>query len=134
MANNKRKERNQLSKKVDITKPLDVLEIEKLGTDDDPCFGKLHDLTEDACKRCGDSHICQIVFNGKTKAMRDDIESKNRFKDLELDKNEINTGEIKKFIKSKLSKGVISLKIVKQLQNKFGIEKQEARKLVKKYK
>lgn len=133
MAKN-RKSRDKVRKKVDITKPLQPIDILKFGTDDDPCFGKYHDLTEDECKRCGDSSICSIVCNQVTIGLREEQESTKRFKDLELVKGKDDNKEIKKFIKDKTKKGVSALKITKQLVSKFSLDKSDAKKLVKKYK
>lgn len=134
MAKKERKSRKKISKKVDITKPILPIDILKFGTDEDPCFGKLHDLTEDACKRCGDSTLCAIVCDQVTKGLRQEAESNNRFKDLEIDKPNVDEKEIKKFIKTKLKEGTISLVITKKVVQKYKLTKEEAKKLVRKYK
>lgn len=136
MAKEKRKSRKELTKKIDITQPILPIDITKFGTEDDPCFGKLHDLTEDACKRCGDSTICSIVMNQDTKRLREEEESNNRFKDLEIDAPvkpvpQFTKKEINKFIKGKLKEGTIRLVLVKKLVTKFGITKEEAKELIK---
>lgn len=129
-----RKARKKLSKKVDITRPIQSFDIDKLGTDEDPCFGKLHDLTADECKRCGDCTICQIVFNQGTLLDRAKEEKEGRFKDLELGEGKPDKKTIKKYIKAKLKDKVLSVKIKKQVVSKFGITKEEASKLIKKLK
>jgi hypothetical protein len=129
-----RKARKKLTKKVDITKPIMPFDIDKFGTEEDPCFGKLHDLTADECKRCGDCTICQIVYNQGTLIDRAKEESNGRFKDLELGESKPDKKAIKKFIKSKLKDKVLSIKIKKQVVTKFGITKEEASKLIKKLK
>jgi hypothetical protein len=140
MAKKERREaRKKLSKKVDITQPILPIDITKFGTEEDPCFGKLHDLTEDACKRCGDSTICSIVMNQDTKKLRATEETEGRFKDLEIDGPvkpvpQFTKKEINKYIKSSLAKGTIRLVLVKNLNKKFGIEKQEAKELINKQK
>lgn len=134
MAKEKRKSRKKLTKTVDITKPILPIDITKFGTDDDPCFGKLHDLTDDACKRCGDSTLCSIVLNQNTLKLRANEENNGRFKDLELAKSEPDNKEIIKFIKAKLKKGTVSVLLVKKLVQEFGISKETAKELVKKQK
>lgn len=67
----------------EMLKPLD---IEKFGSDSDPCFGKLYSLSSSECKRCGDSEICGSVFAQRLNSKREIIESGKRFKDIELSK------------------------------------------------
>ena len=80
MAKGKRKIRMQSNNKLDLLVPLDVL---SLGSDDDPCFGKHHDLLAPECKECGDSEFCMIVKAQGLHKERLDIENKQRFKDVE---------------------------------------------------
>jgi len=128
MAKDKRESRKKLSKQVDITKPITPLELTKLGTDDDPCFGKHYDLTADECKRCGDCNLCSIVFNSKTEKLRGKEEKNNRFKDLELHQKE--TKEYR-LITRLLEKNVPSIRIVKRLVKDFNMDKDQAKKLLK---
>jgi hypothetical protein len=123
----KRKSRSKANKKVDITKPLAPIDITKFGTDEDPCFGKLFDLTEDECRRCGDQAICQIVFNQKTEKLRGKEESNSRFKDLEL-----NTIEAENFIRSKKESGKSKKFVTRRTVKKFNLSEPEVKKLVKK--
>lgn len=83
MAKIKRKSRNKMSKNHDILKPIT---IEMLGTEDDPCFGKHQDPRTPECSRCGDAEICAIVMAQNTAIKRAQIESKQKFKDLEPEK------------------------------------------------
>lgn len=77
----KRKIREKLSnKELDLLKPIDML---SLGSDDDPCFGKHHDLLAPECKECGDSEFCAIVKAQGLHQERLNIEAKQRFKDVE---------------------------------------------------
>jgi hypothetical protein len=93
----KRKPRRDLLKAgVDLLeKPLD---IDVIGTNDDPCFGKLHDLKNETCSRCGDSEFCAIVFSQNLHLKRDKIESKQEFMDLEEAKDIKHMDEVKDFI------------------------------------
>jgi hypothetical protein len=122
----KRKPRKDIVKKVDLLKPLSSIDILKFGTDEDPCFGKLFDLTEDPCRRCGDSTLCQIVSNQKTVAKREEVESNNRFKDLELDDFKAKA-LIKKLRKKKTSDEAIKNK----LERRFGYEPKKIKQLLK---
>jgi len=78
---NDRKSRKKIKEEDhDLLKPLDIL---SLGSDDDPCFGKHHDLLAKECKSCGDSEFCAIVMAQGLHQERLNIESKQRFKDIE---------------------------------------------------
>jgi len=134
MAKDKRESRKKLSKKVDMSKPIMPIDITKFGTDEDPCFGKLHDLTEDACKRCGDSSICSIVMNQDTLKLRAAEEKDNRFKDLELGAAKPSDKEIKNFIKKLIDKGNMRLMIRKKVMTKFGLSRDEVNKYITKIK
>jgi len=70
----------------DLMEPIDVL---SLGSEDDPCFGKLHDLLAKECKSCGDSDFCAIVKAQGLHKARINIETKQRFKDIEEADEEI---------------------------------------------
>jgi hypothetical protein len=76
-----RKSRNKLAKdkSIDVMVPL---QFDKLGTQDDPCFGKLHDPKADECGSCGDSELCAIAQSQKLHFKRKEIEDKQDFKDL----------------------------------------------------
>ena len=78
----KRKTRNKV--KLTDKEMLKPIDIELFGSDDDPCFGKLYKLSTPECKRCGDSEICATVMAQRLNVKRKGIESKNRFKDIEL--------------------------------------------------
>lgn len=129
-----RKARKKASKQLDTTKPLMPIDILAFGTEDDPCFGKHHDMNDDTCKRCGDSSICQIASNQTTELLRAEQEKGNRFKDLELTQTTPDKKAIKKVIKAKLKKGTISLLIQKQIMKDFKLDKETAKKLIKKVK
>jgi hypothetical protein len=94
----KRKPRNKMSKKVDLTKPVT---IEQLGTKDDPCFGKHYSITAPECQRCGDSELCSIVKAQKNHLKREKIEQQNNFKDLEKPKV-MDKGEIRKRVVARI--------------------------------
>ena len=108
----------------EFLKPLDIL---SLGGDNDPCFGKEYDLTEDECRRCGDSELCSIAFSQKLNLQRETLEKQKDFKDLgktPLSKEETYT---LKLIKKELK----ASEIRKKLMKKFNLSKDEARQLIK---
>ena len=118
-----REPRKKLIKKVDIMKPLN---INTLGTSDDPCFGKHYDIKAPECQRCGDSELCAIVKAQKNNIAREKIEKNKSFKDLEPIK-EVPSKEVKKKMKARIKeicKEPLPLHIlVDDLQasfNKFG--------------
>lgn len=76
-----RKFRDKIDKdEHDLLEPIDVL---SLGSDNDPCFGKLHDLKAPECRECGDSEFCAIVKAQNLHKDRLNIENQQRFKDIE---------------------------------------------------
>lgn len=75
-----RKPRNKMSKSVNLLYPI---ALDKFGSKDDPCFGKLNDPKASECQRCGDCEICAIVQMSSTVKLREKVEGKQPFKDLE---------------------------------------------------
>ena len=100
----KRKQREESD--VDTTQPLgyqDVLEI--IGTENDPCFGKLHDTTATDCQRCGDNELCRIVQAQLNAVKREKLEEDGqRFMDTEVDaiKPQLDADRVESFILGKL--------------------------------
>lgn len=64
----------------DIFEPIDIT---KLGSGNDPCFGKNYDLSTKECKMCGDSELCCIKFTALMGKTRKELEAETKFKDLE---------------------------------------------------
>lgn len=97
----KRKPRKKFSQdqSIDMMKPLP---LEKVGTPDDPCFGKFHDPSAEECQRCGDSEICSIVCGQNLHHKRKLIEEKQKFKDLQ--KIDLDWKYLLKTIKGRLNK------------------------------
>lgn len=87
-----RKPRTDKIKKVDLLYPVDVT---KLGGEEDPCFGKLHDPKTPECQRCGDCELCQIVLAQKMHVTRGIIEKNGKFRDVEEEKIYLNKEPIK---------------------------------------
>lgn len=105
MKSRKRKSRSTERKKISSEQMLEPLEIEKFGSEDDPCFGKLHDLKAAECRRCGDSEICAIAMSHKGIAMRQKLEMKQEFKDMEDTEIDLLERKIYKFIAKRIEKG-----------------------------
>lgn len=83
-----RKARDEIEKdEYDLLKPIDIL---TLGSEDDPCFGKYHDLKAPECMECGDSEFCAIMKAQNLHKDRLKIESEQRFKDIEESDYELN--------------------------------------------
>lgn len=91
-----REPRKEISQEeIDLLIPVDLTSF---GTDDDPCFGKHHDLKAPECLECGDSDFCSLVKAQNLHKERIIIESKQRFKDIE----EAETVQVKKNKEAKL--------------------------------
>lgn len=91
--------------KVKLIKDLTIpIPIELLGTEDDPCFGKLHDPRADECKRCGDREICAISMGQVNNMKRLLVEKSGNFKDLEeLDiKPQVDKKVLRKSVKNRI--------------------------------
>lgn len=111
MAKNKRKKRKE--KKIDYFEPID---INLIGTKDDPCFGKLYSLSDETCRMCGDNARCAIV-TGQTQLLdKGKLEKEHRFKDMEAAEKD----EILDFIIKKIKKGKKRFQIIKSCNTKFG--------------
>lgn len=81
---NKKKEkrvaRNEQAEKINLLFPIDITQ---LGSEDDPCFGKLHDPKDPICISCGDCELCQIMHAQNNHSVREKVEKKGKFKDME---------------------------------------------------
>ena len=82
----KRKPRKKVAPKYDVLFPIPA---EKLGSEDDPCFGKFFDPRTPECSRCGDSEICSIVMAQKNKLKVQEFETKHNLRDVEENDAEI---------------------------------------------
>lgn len=125
MAKNKNKrEPREKTKGVDFLKPID---FSKVGTEEDPCFGKLYNLSTDACKRCGDNELCCALFAQNMTKQRKKIESNNRFKDLELTENKA----LSNWVKTKKGEGMSRADIIKTAKKTFGSTREEIKSIYK---
>ena len=126
----KRKQRKNINEKDhDLLKPVDVF---SLGSANDPCFGKHHDLLAKECKACGDSEFCQIAMASMLKGKDITLEKEQRTKDLE----EANLLRIKKkeeamkLIKEYRKKGIKNYKILLLVWDKTHLTKDEVKQLL----
>ncbi len=134
-----RKAKKEVDRDLDTLKPIDP---SILGSDDDPCFGKLYDLSESECQRCGDSEFCSIAFAQQQNITRKKIEKKNDFKDIqdaeyELsdDKNkDINEREVLKYMRKLKRRDNEPKDIRKKTRKKFKLDIPTTKELYKQIK
>lgn len=111
----------------DILQPMD---ISKLGTNGDPCFGKGYDLSTKECKMCGDSELCCIKFSANLGKTRKELESENNYKDLET---LIDTEGCRKYYRKLKREGLSKKEILDKLQTKYELSRNEVRQLYRKF-
>ena len=109
----------------DFLKPIDITQF---GNEDDPCFGKLYNLSDMACKRCGDSSLCGLVFGQNLNVTRKKIEKDSRFKDLEKP-DEISNPALYNWVKSKKEDGLTRSEIIKRAKSVYGSSREEIKKI-----
>ena len=130
MAKDKKKKKRDLP---DISKvdPLVPLDIDSIGSNGDPCFGKGYDLTTNECKMCGDSELCCIKFAAALGKTRKELEKENDDKDLET---LVDIPAVTTTIRALNRKGEDRKTIRQKLQAKYHLSESEAKDLYKKYK
>ena len=130
MAKDKKKKKRDLP---DISKvdPIVPLDIDSIGSNGDPCFGKGYDLTTNECKMCGDSELCCIKFAAALGKTRKELEKETDYKDLET---LVDILAVKKNIRALNRKGEDRKTIRQKLQAKYHLSESEAKDLYKKYK
>lgn len=111
----------------DILKPID---INSIGSNGDPCFGKEYDLSSQECRMCGDSELCCIKFAELMGKTRKELEQENQYKDIEILVDEV---AAKKTFRALKRKGESKKVILDKLQAKYQITREEARHLYKKF-
>ena len=112
-------------KKVDPLQPIDVT---KLGSNGDPCFGKAYDLSTKECKLCGDSELCCLKMSQSLNITRKELEAKNHYKDLD---NLEDVNGIKKYIRGLKRNGSTRKEIVEKASIKFEVPKKDIRLIYK---
>lgn len=105
-----------------------ITNIDNMGSDKDPCFGKEYDLTTKECKSCGDSELCAICFAQKLNKTRAEIEKESHFKDME---KLLDVQGIKKYMRSLIRKELSRKDIISKAIDKFDITKKDARSIYK---
>lgn len=128
----KRKPREKEIKKHSLLLPIDIT---KLGTEEDPCFGRLHNPQAEECRRCGDCEICQIVFAQNNHGLRAEIEKGGKFRDVDekeiyeskptIDVKQVKS-EIRKIIRTQ--KSIKKDDLVKNIMVKFNLSKPRVEK------
>ena len=111
----------------DILEPMD---ISKLGTNGDPCFGKHYDLSTKECKMCGDSELCCIKFTDLMGKTRKELEAETQYKDLEP---LIDMAGCKKYYRKLVRDRLGKREILDKLQSRFELSRKEARDLYRKF-
>lgn len=121
--------KNKLIKLEDtpILKPVD---IDSIGSSDDPCFGKAYDLSTQECRSCGDSELCCIKFAEMMGKTRKELEEENQYKDMELLVDKV---AAKKTFRALKRKGEDKKTIIQKLQAKYSITIKEARTLYREF-
>jgi hypothetical protein len=109
----------------DILKPID---ISKIGSNGDPCFGKEYNLSTKECKMCGDSELCCIKFAALVGKDRKQLEKENEFKDLE---NLVDLKAVSKTIRYLKRKDESKKTILDKIQAKYELSREEARTIYK---
>lgn len=127
MAKSKKKEET-----IDLSKPID---LSKIGTPDDPCFGTQYDPRDKDCKICGDIEICAIAQMQNNKLQRELLAKEKDFKDLDEAKflNEKDAKEAKRLIEKYKSKGYSKARIILKLSHELNIDSERLREIIKKY-
>lgn len=110
--------------------PLEPINFKSIGSKNDPCFGKLYDLTTQECKICGDSELCCSVFARNQGKTRKELEKENSFKDIEtlIDKT-----AVRKTIRYMVRKGKAKKEILEAIQSKYETSREDARALYREY-
>lgn len=120
-----KREKLPVLKKVDPLQPIDVT---KLGSNGDPCFGKAYDLSTKECKLCGDSELCCLKMSQSLHVTRKELEEKNHYKDLD---NLEDVNGIKKYIRGLKRKGKDRKEIIEKASIKFEVPKKDIRLIYK---
>jgi hypothetical protein len=130
MTKKKKDKLNEVRGELETGDILEPMDITKLGSGNDPCFGKHYDLSTKECKMCGDSELCCIKFTALMGKTRKELEAETQFKDLEpLIDMEGCKKYYRKLVREKLGKK----EILDKLQSKFELSRKEARDLYRKF-
>lgn len=130
MAKKKRKSREDISKEdFDLLKPIDIT---KLGSNEDPCFGKYHDLIAKECRSCGDSEFCSIATAQYLRTKNLELEGTQKFKDVEEAKDNLKSKKelAKDLIKKYKAKGISKTKVMLKVWGETNLNKDDVKQLI----
>jgi len=108
-----------------------LIDLTKLGTEDDPCFGKLHDLNAPECIRCGDNEFCQIVKSQRQHLLRAKESETTTFLDEE-EATIVTNQELQDFVKRSVKKNKSDSFILRLGKKKYSGTEEEIQKLIDK--
>ena len=106
---------------------LEPFDVTKLGTEDDPCFGKHNDPKAPECQRCGDFEFCSIITAQNLRRLRGKKEKEIEYKDITPTPN---IQEVREWMSKKLETKS-KVKVVALVVKKFEISKEKAKSLIK---
>lgn len=113
--------------KTPILQPVD---INSLGSGNDPCFGKEYDLSTEECRMCGDSELCCIKFAALMGKTRKELEEENQYKDIEVLVDKV---AARKTFRALKRKGEDKKTILDKLQAKYQLSRKEVRLLYREF-
>lgn len=120
MKKTKRKPRKKVEK-VELDYSLPMM---NLGTDADPCFGKLHSLEAPECQECGDQQACQVMMAQRVSKKRIAMGEDKAFLDRE-EEDIIKLSILEIYLVGILSPDkVMSIpKVLEKVNNRFNTDK-----------
>lgn len=100
------------------------VDISIIGSNDDPCFGKLYEPITEECHACGDSELCAIVHMHTLDKKRKKVEKSQTFKDTEeavKKSNFMSLTKLRQILEKKIKKGkkVRFSVLVKNISSKY---------------
>ena len=98
---------------------LTPFDVTKLGSDDDPCFGKLYDLSAPECRECGDIELCAVKLSQAQRVKTMEIESTKAFRDI----TETDLQSAIAYVKTLIERGTHRLVAITKSAKRFNIEK-----------
>lgn len=111
--------------------PLKPIDLTKIGTNGDPCFGIGYDLSTKECKQCGDSELCALKTAQSLGKTRKELEEQNHYKDLDVLEDVVG---IKKFMRKLKRQGKTRKEVVTAASKKFEVPTGDLRKIYKELK
>jgi len=121
-----RKSRQRTLSPTSFLKPIPFYD---LGTDKDPCFGKLYDLTAPECQACGDVEFCAAVNAQGMKTKRIAEEKKSGALDLEMDTLRWEK-QVKEYYEARLKVSGKRIKALLETVKKFKTPKDKIKTLI----